>query len=504
MTTLKGRLSGFGISMPKILKSWLNLLISIPLIAVITTGCLPAEAPPFFSPGGGSYADSANVYLNLPEGTTQVFYTLDGTTPQENCLQYTGGTIEISESATLKVKYWIGLVEQPVQEAIYNITGGGSSGGGGVYTNADMVEAWVEMETGAEVNIATAYNGGCTFVVEVPDGSGGCAAAGGFGDLDKLDKWYYLCDNGSVPSPIGGSPAFVPATPAECGADGFVVMGLFTEGLGGRTDFIFSDHDYLLDSGEILHADAHTVGHFNLDQNGTIGTQEGATGILTGAFNGTVESSVIVTAKVPSGGFYVTSCSDPGCEQNKTYLVSAGPVYTVFEPSGEASCQQPSYLLHNSSNGNCLTAGANTGAFSLINTFCANTPSQQWDIKPVTITSEANDFTIELADGSGCLQPYTNPDFTLFLWRNTEFAPCGLGDADQIWTMTYMGNGQTRIEARPGFFGPGTWHCLGTFNTLNNELPEILVNACTDTGEWNRWEILPDGQFPPINPLTYF
>jgi hypothetical protein len=501
MGTHQGHFSGFRTPIPKLPNSWLNLLLCLPLLALFTAGCLPST-PPFFSPASGTFNDPINVTLNLPAGTSQVFYTLDGTEPAENCLQYTGGSIEISQTTVLKVKYWLGPEEQPLQEASYTIING-TGGGGGPYVNEDMVEAWSETELNAERIVAEEYNGGCTFVVEVPDGAGGCKKASGFGDLGKLDHWYFHCDNGASTPAIKGNANAVPATPAACGTDGFVVMGLFTEGLGGRTDFIYEDHDLTLSGGGNLQVNGHTVGHFNMEQNGTIGTEEGSQAVLSGAFNGTIDASVIVTNKQGSGGFYVTNCTDPGCGAGpKTYLISPGPVYTLFEPSGEASCKQPSFLLHNSSNGNCVTAapGAN---FNLINTFCANTPNQQWDIKPVESTSDANDFTIELADGSGCLQPAEQPPF--FLWRNTEFAPCVFNDPLQVWTMTYMGNGQTRIESPNNTYtNPAGLYCMTTFNDLNDEFPEVLQLSCNENKPWNRWEILPDGRFPPINPVTHF
>lgn len=498
--------SGRGFSRTSVSKQsqrfdWRFYLLLMPLILIFNSGCLPddllgAGGPePFFSPASGSFPGTQYVTLNLPEGTTQVFYTLDGTDPAENCLEYTGGAIEISQSSELRVKYWVGLTQQPVESGVYQIAGSGG-GGGGPYTNGDMVVAWAEMELAAEVLVKTAHNGGCTLVVQKPSG-GGCASDT---NLLHLDKWYISCDDGTYVAPVGGNAGSLPNTSA-CGSGGYVAQGLFTEGLGGRTDFVYSGHHHDLAGGGQLVANGRTVGHFNYEKSGTIGTQEGSTINLSDAFTGTIDSSVIVTEGVSEGGFYETSCSDLGCESDKTYLISPGPTYTLFEPTGEASCSQPYYLLHNASNGNCLSRFLN-GEAGVTNTWCKNTPDQQWDLIPNLATSETNDFSIQASDGSGCLAP--RPDPILFFFRYTTLTPCGnpVPNSDQIWTLTYnASNGQTKLKSKPGFYGAA--HCMSTFNDLFDEDPSVLQSDCAaNAGPWMGWEILPEGAFPPINPAV--
>jgi uncharacterized repeat protein (TIGR03806 family) len=65
---------------------------------------IPALAPPAITPDGGSYVASVNVTLSAPDTNATVYYTLDGSLPTTNSIQYTGafnlfGNAAVSASA---------------------------------------------------------------------------------------------------------------------------------------------------------------------------------------------------------------------------------------------------------------------------------------------------------------------------------------------------------------------------------------------------------------------
>jgi hypothetical protein len=63
---------------------------------------LPALAPPTITPAGGKFSTSVNVKIAPPDGTSQLYYTLDGTLPATNSLLYSG-PLTLTNSATLAV-----------------------------------------------------------------------------------------------------------------------------------------------------------------------------------------------------------------------------------------------------------------------------------------------------------------------------------------------------------------------------------------------------------------
>ncbi len=480
------------------LRRLLLVLCIMPMCMYVFGACTPV-APPFFSPGSGTFEDPVYVSLNLPEGTTEVFYTLDGTEPGETCLIYTGGVIEISKTSVLKVKYSVGLSEQPIEEASYTIGSGG--GGSGPFTNEAMIEAFAEMETTAGQVVEDEFNNGCTlFLEEWSETASACVDFPGIGNFDQLGKWYFVCDNGASTTPIAwinNSPAIVPDAPPACGSDGFLAMGLFSEGMAGRTDFVYEYHDYTISDGggNLTVVSGRTVGHFDANTNGTISTQEGEQALLSDAFNGTIDSSLVVTDKNPTGGFFVTHCSDAGCTPApSTYLVAPGPVYTLFEP-GEPSCEQPWHVIQNGLFNTCLTHAPGANEQDLIYTACTAVPGQQWNVLPVESTPATDDFTIETAASDGCLTPVA-----VVIIAAASVQPCALNDPTQIWTLETVGAGpKALVKSQPGFFGEGTQFCLqGQFF-----IPPAFdpIQAECDLGQLGEgWQFLPNGQLPPDYP----
>jgi len=60
----------------------------------------PAEAPPTISPAGGSYTGGVTVTIQPPDANATVYYTLDGSLPTTNSLQYTG-PLSLTNTATV-------------------------------------------------------------------------------------------------------------------------------------------------------------------------------------------------------------------------------------------------------------------------------------------------------------------------------------------------------------------------------------------------------------------
>ena len=396
----------------------------------------------------------------------------------------------------LKVKYSIGNIEQPIREASYTILSGGSGSGGGSYTNETMIEDWADTKSAANYAVETNFNGGCTLVVQVPNGSGGCKKATGFGDLDKLDKWYYICNNGNSVNAISGSPGNVPAVPAACNGEGHVVQGLFTEGLGGRTDFIFSDYEYVTSGGGALISSGHTVGHFDINSDGGMGTDEGEQIVISGLYDGTINSSTVVDNKVVVGGFYVSSCSNSGCStEPSTYLISPGPIYTLFEP-GESSCTKPWFVIQNAYYNLCVTRAPGANDQDLLYSTCTGIPNQQWQVEPVTTSQANNDFTFELSDGSGCLTMTSD-----LLFKYSSSATCALADPTQIWFVDNVsaGNPISYIKTPFNQYGDNKRYCMNAQFLLGPTTTPLLA-ACNGADQ-SKWTFLPNGALPATNPL---
>ncbi len=154
-----------------------------------------------FSPPPGIYEDTQNVKIEVRQegqlsytGADQIFYTLDGTTPHESCLEYTGDAIEISKPTVLKMIYIAGGDVSKVFEATYTI---GSGGGGSSSTNRQMLIDWIDHEyLLAEL---LKYHNNCG----KEQNGGGCDE----GLLDGLNQTWWICDN--------YDPVFTDVTPSD-------------------------------------------------------------------------------------------------------------------------------------------------------------------------------------------------------------------------------------------------------------------------------------------------
>jgi photosystem II stability/assembly factor-like uncharacterized protein len=88
---------------------------------VIYRELLHISASPEITPNGGDFLNSVEVSLNCQTATANMYYTLDGTTPDETSTHYTE-PFEITENLTLKViAIADGYINSNVVEATYNI-----------------------------------------------------------------------------------------------------------------------------------------------------------------------------------------------------------------------------------------------------------------------------------------------------------------------------------------------------------------------------------------------
>ena len=85
----------------------------------ITQEHIVVEAPEF-NPAGGSYTASQDVALSCTTTGATIYYTLDGTTPDNTSTAYTG-TINVSTTTTIKAIAYVGEVASEVAEATYTI-----------------------------------------------------------------------------------------------------------------------------------------------------------------------------------------------------------------------------------------------------------------------------------------------------------------------------------------------------------------------------------------------
>lgn len=83
-----------------------------------------AEAPevfaPTFNPAGGTYTEAQTVSISCETDGATIYYTTDGTAPDNNSTEYTGA-ITVSETMTIKAIAYVGTDASTVASATYTI-----------------------------------------------------------------------------------------------------------------------------------------------------------------------------------------------------------------------------------------------------------------------------------------------------------------------------------------------------------------------------------------------
>ena len=90
------------------------------LAGAYTPGASTAVVSPAFSPAGGTYATAPTVTLSDATTGAAIYYTLDGTTPTTNSLQYSG-PFTVDATSTVKAIAALNGVTSPVSSATYTL-----------------------------------------------------------------------------------------------------------------------------------------------------------------------------------------------------------------------------------------------------------------------------------------------------------------------------------------------------------------------------------------------
>ena len=106
-----------------------------------------AEAPevfaPTFNPAGGTYTEAQTVSISCETDGATIYYTTDGTAPDNNSTEYTGA-ITVSETMTIKAIAYVGTDASTVASATYTIltlmtiAEARAQGTGAVYTSGTV------------------------------------------------------------------------------------------------------------------------------------------------------------------------------------------------------------------------------------------------------------------------------------------------------------------------------------------------------------------------------
>ena len=154
-----------------VLTNWINSLPG-----------LPALAPPSIAPAGGMFSPSVSVTLTPPDGTSQLYYTLDGSLPTTNSFPYSGAftltnTATVSASAfetnhdnSITVSALFLVQPAPYFTALNFLPGGQfQMGVAGVSNNTYVLQAttnftdWTPLSTNtASTNLFNLYDTGAS------------------------------------------------------------------------------------------------------------------------------------------------------------------------------------------------------------------------------------------------------------------------------------------------------------------------------------------------------
>lgn len=491
----------------KMISTLINLGRSVALLCLacalfLSAGC--QEPTPEVSPPEDAYPGPITVTLTIPEAIA-IYYTLDGSEPQENCLLYTG-PITISETTTLKYAAFTGhpvaLEKGETKSVSYIIDSGEGGGGSGGESEQAILVDWLEYENGTRQALMDAFFGGCEPVV-------GCA-----GDLFSDLGTHFLCDDATQQKGASAAQLSTLKTACENAGNGWITWTVQGDISGGSSVFEYKSYEYTLTSSVTsvectMNVDGKIVGDFDIGGSGNTSTGQGATIMLTGCHDGDVEieDAVLVTNRVKSGGYYDIRCTATGCSNDveRFYVTQGanGPDLFYFVAADvEASCDMPFYLIKNTWNSKCMSViDNNNGLGSRI---CnANDITQQWSFEPDTTTPATGDYKIRSTAGDYCI---TNKPRACVLticlpWLDTEIAACE--DSSPVQRFTLTGTSE-RVHIVPA---PQTEEtCLKTSLALT--LPgdrsnnNIWADNCNTASASIEWGIYANGVLGAIDPAT--
>ena len=90
------------------------------IVITYSDGGSSTVAAPTFNPAGGDYTTTQNVTLSCETQGSTIYYTTDGSTPDNTSTEY-NGTITVSETTTIKAIAYVGDDASSVASATYNI-----------------------------------------------------------------------------------------------------------------------------------------------------------------------------------------------------------------------------------------------------------------------------------------------------------------------------------------------------------------------------------------------
>ena len=132
----------------------------------VPSGSGPAESPcgdnivatPTINPDGGSYTESVEITLTTTPSDAVIYYTLDGSVPDETDTQYTG-PLTLTSSANVTGRAFLGgWAESEPASASFTITPAGGGGGSNVYQQAADGLVSIELENHNNTTSASGHS----------------------------------------------------------------------------------------------------------------------------------------------------------------------------------------------------------------------------------------------------------------------------------------------------------------------------------------------------------
>lgn len=235
-------------------------------VAEVVVNALTACAVPTFSPAAGNYVGAQNVTISSETDGATIYYTTDGSTPDNTKTEYTGA-INVTANTTIKaIAIKDGLAASAVTSATYTILYPCAtptfSVEGGTYTGAKSVElscatdgATIYYTTDGSTpdNTKTAYTGainvtaGMTIkAIAIKDGMANSTVASATYTIQYNVAWNVngASASGSPTNKVtaGGKVTALPTAPTDDGCDdGKEFVGWTATEIDGSTNTIPSD-----------------------------------------------------------------------------------------------------------------------------------------------------------------------------------------------------------------------------------------------------------------------
>ncbi len=480
-----------------LLQQYLANLLFLSLLILTISHCT-LEEKILFDPPSGAYDEPQDVVIRLqgvPAGTAFILFTSDGSTPNpERCtIPYDGSPIHISQTVQLKAIFVKdnGFISE-VETAEYTIAGGG----GPDITNKAALLEWMDYEDAVANWFFCEFNN--------------CAQPGmaNFCNNDRSCLPYRINQYDSAGNITGFINLDAEAVISDMAGRTTITYENFR--LSSELTAVVVDNDpigtNILYPAHIpaitydLTATGVLVGTFKLDGSGHQSTTEdGGVNIVTsGDFTAEIEDHTFFTEYVRTSGYFVVTCSDPGCGAGPQIYLA--PDWELLVGSDiEDSCPPPYYLIVNQKYGNkCLTSTAGETIASDCN---PDDPNQQWLIEPTgtapftngDVTEDLPAYRIMARDGSYCFQ-----DDSVDTWGgNNPYTTlqCTPGNNLQRWLFLFVDEqGYFRMR------DVEEEHCphIGWFQDTN--LFEPIAPGCPGWFDEIYWGLLKEGIYPLVNP----